>query len=364
MKFGSTYQLVSPRYPQNYPPNIECTYSIRAPYGYRIAVDCRTLQIPSSTNCKLDSLKVSRTGRLDFSDAYVYCGVGPLQEKSTGNRLTMRLTSAATSFGGKFSCTLSIPEQNCECGRKKTQRIVNGVETAVNEFPMMAALIDVKTKTVICGATIITDNYALTAAHCLLQRTKDDTVLLVGDHNIRTGSDTSFAQIYTVAQFLSHYGFTLKPVANDIAMVRTQNAIQYNAAVGPACLPWRYARQTFEGQQLEATGWGDLDFGGPRSDTLQKVQLSVIGNSECSQRLGTTVPYQQLCTFTPDRDTCQADSGGPLFYTNPSSGLLYNVGLVSFGFACATERPSVNTRVTEFLDWIMANSATSFYCFR
>ncbi|XP_053680908.1 venom serine protease-like [Anopheles nili] len=364
MKFGSVYQLISPQYPSNYPPNLQCTYFIRAPYGYRIALDCPTFQVPSSTNCRLDSFMVSRGGLTDFSDAYTYCGAGELHEKSNANRLTLRLTSAPTSTGGKILCNLSIPQQSCECGRKKTQRIVNGVETAVNEFPMMAALIDVKTKTVICGATIVTNEYALTAAHCLLQRATNDTVLLVGDHNLKTGSDTSYSQVYVLAQFLSHSGFTLKPVANDIALVRTQQPIQYNPGVGPVCLPWRYTTESFDGSRVEATGWGDLDFGGPRAEALNKVQLTVVGNGECSRRVGLTVPYQQLCTFTSNRDTCQADSGGPLFYTNATTGLLYNVGIVSYGYACATDRPSVNTRVTEFLDWIMANTPTSFYCYQ
>uniref|UniRef100_A0A182PP24 Peptidase S1 domain-containing protein n=1 Tax=Anopheles epiroticus TaxID=199890 RepID=A0A182PP24_9DIPT len=364
MKFGSVYQLISPRYPSRYGPNLQCTYVIRAPFGYRIALDCPTFQIPSSTDCQLDSFRVSRNGLLDFSDAFTYCGAGRLQEKSNTNQMTIRLTSAPTSTGGVFSCNLSIPQQPCECGRKKQRRIVNGVETAVNEFPMMAALIDVKTKTVICGATIVTNSFALTAAHCLLQRTTNDTVLLVGDHNIKTGSDTTFSQVYIVAQFMSHPGFTVRPVANDIALVRTQAPIQYSPGVGPACLPWAYTTQSFEGRTLEATGWGDLDFGGPRADALNKVQLGVIGNSDCSRRLGVTVPYQQLCTFSANRDTCQADSGGPLFFTNVATGLLYNVGIVSFGIACATDKPSVNTRVTEYLDWIMVNTPRSFYCYQ
>uniref|UniRef100_A0A182N2U7 Peptidase S1 domain-containing protein n=1 Tax=Anopheles dirus TaxID=7168 RepID=A0A182N2U7_9DIPT len=364
MKFGSVYQLISPRYPSNYGPNMQCTYVIRAPYGYRVALDCPTFQIPSSSNCALDSLRVSRSGSLDFADAFAYCGAGQLLEKSTANQMTIRLTSAATSSGGKFSCTLSIPQQSCECGRKKTQRIVNGVETLVNEFPMMAALIDVKTKAVICGATIVATSYALTAAHCMLQRTTNDTVLLVGDHNIKAGTDTSYSQVYLVAQFMPHAGFTVKPMANDIALVRTAQPMQFNVAVGPVCLPWRYSTQTFEGATVEATGWGDLDFGGPRADALQKVQLGVISNADCSRRLSATVPYQHLCTFATGRDTCQADSGGPLYYANPATGFLYNVGIVSFGIACATDNPSVNTRVTEYLDWIMANTPYTFYCYQ
>ncbi|XP_055606902.1 venom serine protease-like isoform X2 [Uranotaenia lowii] len=365
MKFGSSYYLPSPGYPLKYPPNTKCSYRITAPYGYRIDFNCNEFQIPSTTTgCRLDTFRVSLTGREDLSDAYTFCGAGVIREKSVANSMFLQLQAAPKSQGGKFLCTMSIIPQSCSCGKKKLTKIVNGIETKVNEFPMMAAMIDVKTRIVVCGASIISDFYALTAAHCLLQRTVDDTALLVGDHNLTTGLDTGFAQAYIIAQFLSHTAFLVNPVSNDIALLRTLQQIQFNNGVSPVCLPWKFRGDSFEGAVVEAVGWGDLDFGGPKSKVLMKVALNVINNQQCSTQLNTTITYQKLCTYTPTKDTCQSDSGGPLFYTAPSNGLLYEVGIVSYGIACATSNPSVNTRVTEFLDWIMANTPNAFYCFQ
>ena len=49
------------------------------------------------------------------------------------------------------------------------------------------------------------------------------------------------------------------------------------------------------------------------------------------------------------KDSCQADSGGPLFTRNPFT----LVGIVSWGEGCGDPRyPGVYTRVSEYIDFI------------
>lgn len=101
-------------------------------------------------------------------------------------------------------------------------------------------------------------------------------------------------------------------------------------------------------------GWGFLDFIGPASDTLQKVNLSVVSNTYCQNQLSETIYQTHLCTYTKDKDTCQSDSGGPLLWQDSTTKKLHLVGIVSFGFACASDKPAVNTRVTHYLSWILS----------
>jgi len=61
------------------------------------------------------------------------------------------------------------------------------METGVNEYPMMAGLVDPFLKDVFCGATIISVKYVLTAAHCLTDRNTNSVGVLVGDHDLSTG---------------------------------------------------------------------------------------------------------------------------------------------------------------------------------
>merc|ERR1739842_134754 len=51
-----------------------------------------------------------------------------------------------------------------------------------------------------------------------------------------------------------------------------------------------------------------------------------------------------------DTDTCQGDSGGPL--TVPENGKYTLVGVVSYGWGCASSRPGIYARVQGFLPWI------------
>lgn len=67
---------------------------------------------------------------------------------------------------------------------------------------------------------------------------------------------------------------------------------------------------------------------------------------------GNEIDVTQICTHRNGSDACQADSGGPVMWTDPDTKRLHLVGIVSYGFRCATEAPGVNTRVSEFLDWV------------
>lgn len=58
-------------------------------------------------------------------------------------------------------------------------------------------------------------------------------------------------------------------------------------------------------------GWGQLFFSGPMSETLQKVDVDVVNNTYCQEKLpSNTITNLQICTYSPGKDACQSDSGG------------------------------------------------------
>lgn len=95
--------------------------------------------------------------------------------------------------------------------------------------------------------------------------------------------------------------------------------------------------------------------GGPSSETLNKVNLTVITNSQCRQTYGLLlIRSSTLCaTWTQQEgeSTCQGDSGGPLVMLNGTTTL---VGVTSFGSSagCESGAPSAYARVSSFRSWI------------
>ncbi|XP_055697456.1 venom serine protease-like [Phlebotomus papatasi] len=358
----------SPNYANYYSPGSRCSWPITTFSDYRIRLTCTVVQVPNQNNgCPLDYISVSRTGRADHADGYRYCGTGTFEEFSDYNQMNIALFSQLNSPGGRFYCTVRAFFEPCNCGRRKSTRIVGGQNAAVNEFPMMVAIYDLNTRTIICGATLISEQRAVTAQHCLANQTPGSIVLVVGEHDISVGSDTPYTAVYNVESFVCYTDCNLNTNnQNDIALIKTTTPIQMNPGVGIACLPFKYNTNTvsqFSGYTVEAAGWGTTEFSGPRPNILQKVQLNVISQPQCQSVLGSAINNNHICTFTTNKDTCQYDSGGGLWWTGPDNGRLYVIGINSFGVACADNRtPSVATRVTQYLNWIMVNSPESRYC--
>lgn len=101
--------------------------------------------------------------------------------------------------------------------------------------------------------------------------------------------------------------------------------------------------------------------GGPASETLNKVNLTVVTNQNCSATYGPLlIRRSTICTVWTEEfgeSTCQGDSGGPLVVNDGTATTL--VGVTSFGSAegCASGAPSAYARVSSFNAWIERNIA-------
>lgn len=160
-----------------------------------------------------------------------------------------------------------------------------------------------------------------------------------------------------------------------------RNSNLHNLSLIDVC---RYRTASFAGRRLEALGWGTIEFGGPLSQRLQKVSLEVTNQSHCEAAYPNKITSGQFCTYTPGKDTCNSDSGGPLMYAANTTGisLLYQIGITryewerfrleqindtiscifSYGLYCAGSAPSINTKVTAYLDWIVSEARTANFC--
>ncbi|MEV7532808.1 S1 family serine peptidase [Streptomyces hydrogenans] len=229
--------------------------------------------------------------------------------------------------------------------------IVGGREAAPGAYPYVAALVDVARHRQFCGGALIGPRHVLTAAHCLTGSYADTgrVAVLLGAHDLRTAAESGPARAARPARFTLHPGYDRRTQQNDLAVITLSGPVRPDAGVRPVPLPT--AAESFTHTRLEAVGWGATSFGEGPSPVLRAVTLDTLSNAACALRGVDGLTPAQLCTWTPGRDTCVYDSGGPLVHRAPG-GRPTLAALVSYGRGCATDTPAVNTRVSAHLPWI------------
>ncbi|CAG9860337.1 unnamed protein product [Phyllotreta striolata] len=269
---------------------------------------------------------------------------------------------------------LRLLPDTCGYNNVGNDKIVNGRNAQLNEFPWMALLGYSSYRGTVykCGGTIINDRHILTAAHCIKSPQNPYTVR-VGEYNLATRNDcvtllngkvkcSPRVQNLAVEQSIIHPEYNNRTITNDIALIRVQKISINIENIRPICLPLDNLRNSIP-EYLIATGWGVSDTRlGRSSEILQKVSMPVVDLRTCTNnyRLARRVRLseKQICAGgRNNRDTCRGDSGGPLqqirFYNGQARFIQY--GVVSIGpRECGEdEKPSVNTNVAYYMDWIL-----------
>ena len=225
--------------------------------------------------------------------------------------------------------------------------IVGGQDAVAHEFPFQAS-IQYKTGEHFCGGSLIRPNWVLTAAHCM-DIPKERMQVVMGLHD-RT--KTEGAETFEVADIIIHHKYS-SALEYDIALIELKG----NSKLTPIALNETELRiSPVKPAMVWVSGWGMLRGGGIKLPTiLQKVELPLVTHEECNAPASYDgeVKDHMICAGFKQggKDSCQCDSGGPLFLKTENGFSL--VGIVSFGDGCA--RPNkygVYSKVNYFTSWV------------
>lgn len=123
----------------------------------------------------------------------------------------------------------------------------------------------------------------------------------------------------------------------------------------PICLPRPYFQNSLENDDITVIGFGRTEEN-PQSYSLLEVKLPIVSNHRCATVYANrTIDESQICAGgIPKEDTCDGDSGGALQTLRDGQWILE--GLTSYGASpCGSGVPSVFTRITSHLEWIISN---------
>uniref|UniRef100_A0A2H1VCC5 SFRICE_006521 n=1 Tax=Spodoptera frugiperda TaxID=7108 RepID=A0A2H1VCC5_SPOFR len=246
----------------------------------------------------------------------------PLAVSSTARHITLEDVidfEENTAYGYHTKIGIPLADKiRKEEDNLKPSRIIGGSLVDLEKFPYQAGLIlRLPIGTSIAGAVLISPNTVLTVAHIF-----NDAVLCVTTVTVVMDTINIFISGIRIdtEEYILHENYNPATLRNDIAVVK----LRYNVAfTGGISIPM----------------------------LLNSVNLTIMTNEECARVFGSSIQPTNVCA-SGNGNVCQGDAGGPLVVYRDMRHFL--IGVSSFGTGrCETLSPSVFTRITSYIDWIM-----------
>lgn len=266
-----------------------------------------------------------------------------------------------------------------ECGIRQLDPILlvfGGTVSQPGEWPWHVALFkqQLAKPEYLCGGSIISEHFALSAAHCFRETNPYMYFFKAGITQLYNDTDRNVSQ-YNAAEIIIHPKYNAGQFINDIALVRPDRTIDFSSVkIIPICLwPESESESTLltilEEKSIGiAAGFGKTQ-NEEFSEFLQHTNITVFSREKCTKLLTKTNRLLQedenkICGVGQQSTVCQGDSGGGLYISaNAGDGVKWFLkGLVSFSprkdhesgmvSTCDPDVPAFYTDVSKFRKWI------------
>ncbi|XP_023938037.2 trypsin-7-like [Bicyclus anynana] len=196
-----------------------------------------------------------------------------------------------------------------------TRRIIGGHLIRIEEAPYMALYRPVN-KSFHCGASVVSDQFLVTAAHCVDKSIHGEMIVTVGtDRALSGGENYQIEEVVKHPQYEDGIFFDY-----DIAVIKLKNKLQFSDRVQPIKMaePGLVIDDT---AQLRTIGFGMTETN-YNSNELLGTDMRYIPNNICRVvTQDSIITDRMLCAGQKNKSVCYGDSGGPAVYGDKLVGV-------------------------------------------
>lgn len=223
----------------------------------------------------------------------------------------------------------------------------------------------------ICGATLISETIAVTAAHCVWKSKAEN--LQIGLGNFRTeyeDPDDFSVRYYRVREIIVHPNYLdqFGSYGSDISLIEISKPVELDQTIMPVCIEENLddiiSHLANENYGIIVVSLG-LNSNSSSTGSLRVVKMPVISNERCIEEQ--PVAFRKYLTSTTfcagwmnGPNVCNGDSGAGLSIQN-TDNRYYLQGIVSVGHRqqstihCDPNQYAIFTKVGIYLEWIKSH---------